>query len=55
MREKRKAFNMPKKLPPETERERSERIERIGQQIADAIKLDGEAQLAEQKQRNDWR
>ena len=46
---------MPNKQPPETEHEQRERIERIGQQIADAIKLDGEALLAEQKQRRDWR
>lgn len=40
---------MPWKRPPETERDRRERIERIGQQIADAIKLDGESLLTEQK------
>ena len=44
-----------RKRPPETERERLERIDLIGRQIADAIKLDGEALRAEQAQRQDWR
>ena len=40
---------MPAKRPPETERERAERIKLIDDQIAQAIKLDGEARLAEQE------
>jgi hypothetical protein len=39
------ALAMPAKRPPETERERRERIELIGRQIEEAIKLDGEATL----------
>ena len=46
---------MPYKRPPETERDRSERVEQIGQQIAEAIKLDGETLRTEQNQRRDWR
>ena len=46
---------MPHKRPPETERDRRERINLIGDQIASAIKLDGEALVTEQKQRRDWR
>ena len=46
---------MPQKRPPETERDRRERVELIGQQIADAIRLDGEILLTEQMQRQRWR
>jgi hypothetical protein len=41
---------MPKQRPPETERERRERIEMIGRQISEAIKLDREALTAASEQ-----
>ena len=44
-----------RKRPPETELERLERLELIGRQIAEAIKLDGDALLADQARKRAWR
>lgn len=45
---------MPGKRPPETERDRAERIKLIGDQIAAAIKRDAKELFAEQEQRRGW-
>ena len=45
---------MPGKRLPETERDRTERIKLIGNQIAAAIMLDAKELLAEQEQRRAW-
>lgn len=54
-RAKAHAVDMTTKRPPETDRDRRERIKLIGDQIAAGIKLDGEALLVDQARRRDWR